>query len=83
MSELANRYIEVSQADVNVSRPLYRIETLFIGEDFTREQVVEPPKEFMPIFEHEEKGKVLNLKMLSERVILEVEHGYCRYLSGT
>ena len=32
-------------------------------EDFTKEQVVDAIKEFIPNFEHEEKGKNLDQKM--------------------
>ncbi len=39
------------------------LETLFAREDFTKAQVVEAIKEFIPNFEHEEKGKNLDQKM--------------------
>ena len=39
-----------------------KLETLFDG-DFTREDVVKAIKEFIPNFEHEEKGKNLDQKM--------------------
>lgn len=40
-----------------------RIERIFVKEDFTKAQVVEAIKEFIPNFEHEEKGKNLDQKM--------------------
>ena len=39
-----------------------RLEHLFAG-DFTKEDVVKAIKEFIPNFEHEEKGKNLDQKM--------------------
>ena len=39
-----------------------KLETLFVG-DFTKEDVVKAIKEFIPNFEHEEKGKNLDQKM--------------------
>ena len=39
------------------------LEALFAKEDFTKAQVVEKIKEFIPNFEHEEKGKNLDSKM--------------------
>jgi hypothetical protein len=39
-----------------------RLESLFEG-DFTKEEVVEAIKMFVPNFEHEEKGKNLDQKM--------------------
>ena len=39
-----------------------KLETLFQG-DFTKEDVVKAIKEFVPNFEHEEKGKNLDEKM--------------------
>ena len=51
-------------------RPLGEIETffdeieaLFAREDFTKAQVVDAIKKFIPNFEHEEKGKNLDQKM--------------------
>ena len=38
-------------------------ETIFAREDFTKAQVVEAIKRFIPNFEHEEKGKNLDQKM--------------------
>lgn len=40
-----------------------KLETLFAEENFTKAQVVEAIKEFIPNFEHEEKGKNLDQKM--------------------
>ena len=39
------------------------LEKLFAKDDFTKAQVVEAIKEFIPNFEHEEKGKNLDQKM--------------------
>lgn len=39
------------------------LETIFQREDFTKAQVVESIKKFIPNFEHEEKGKNLDQKM--------------------
>ena len=39
-----------------------KLETLF-ASDFTKEDVVKAIKEFIPNFEHEEKGKNLDQKM--------------------
>ena len=40
-----------------------KLESIFAKEDFTKVQVVEAIKEFIPNFEHEEKGKNLDQKM--------------------
>ena len=40
-----------------------KLEGIFVKEDFTKAQVVEAIKEFIPNFEHEEKGKNLDQKM--------------------
>ena len=40
-----------------------KLESIFTLEDFTKSQVVEAIKEFIPNFEHEEKGKNLDQKM--------------------
>lgn len=40
-----------------------KLEGIFAQEDFTKEQVVDAIKEFIPNFEHEEKGKNLDQKM--------------------
>ena len=40
-----------------------KLEGIFVQDDFTKAQVVETIKEFIPNFEHEEKGKNLDQKM--------------------
>lgn len=40
-----------------------RLESIFTDDDFTKAQVVDAIKEFIPNFEHEEKGKNLDQKM--------------------
>ena len=40
-----------------------KLERIFAKEGFTKAQVVEAIKEFIPNFEHEEKGKNLDQKM--------------------
>ena len=40
-----------------------KLECIFAKEDFTKAQVVDAIKEFIPNFEHEEKGKNLDQKM--------------------
>ena len=40
-----------------------KLESIFASEDFTKAQVVEAIKEFIPNFEHEEKGRNLDQKM--------------------
>ena len=40
-----------------------KLESIFTKEDFTKAQVVKAIKEFIPNFEHEEKGKNLDQKM--------------------
>ena len=40
-----------------------KLESLFANPDFTKAQVVEAIKEFIPNFQHEEKGKNLDSKM--------------------
>ncbi|MBR4741353.1 MAG: UDP-N-acetylglucosamine 4,6-dehydratase [Desulfovibrio sp.] len=40
-----------------------KIESIFTKEDFTKAQVVDAIKEFIPNFEHEEKGKNLDQRM--------------------
>lgn len=46
-----------------VKRFFDKLEGIFQKEDFTKAQVVEAIKEFIPNFEHEEKGKNLDQKM--------------------
>ena len=48
-------------AEVNVF--FDKLERIFAKEDFTKAQVVETIKEFIPNFEHEEKGRNLDQKM--------------------
>lgn len=40
-----------------------KLENIFAQDDFTKAQIVEALKEFIPNFEHEEKGKNLDQKM--------------------
>lgn len=40
-----------------------KLEAIFQKDDFTKAQVVEAIKEFIPNFEHEEKGRNLDQKM--------------------
>ena len=40
-----------------------KLESIFADDDFTKAQVVDAIKEFIPNFEHEEKGKNLDSKM--------------------
>ncbi len=40
-----------------------KLESIFAKDDFTKAQVVDAIKEFIPNFEHEEKGKNLDQKM--------------------
>lgn len=40
-----------------------KLESIFASEDFTKAQVVDAIKEFIPNFEHEEKGINLDQKM--------------------
>ena len=40
-----------------------KLQALFASPDFTKADVVELLKEFVPNFEHEEKGKNLDQKM--------------------
>lgn len=50
-----------NMADVNAF--FKKLEAIFAKDDFTKAQVVEAIKEFIPNFEHEEKGKNLDQKM--------------------
>ena len=40
-----------------------KLEAIFAKDDFTKAEVVSAIKEFLPNFEHEEKGKNLDQKM--------------------
>ena len=46
-----------------VNQFFFELEKLFTDADFTKAQVVEAIKTFIPNFEHEEKGKNLDQKM--------------------
>ena len=65
-----NRFMALGVVEETTRRPMpevdaffEKLETLFAKEDFTKAQVVEAIKEFIPNFEHEEKGKNLDQKM--------------------
>ncbi len=47
----------------DVDEFLAKLEAIFSEDDFTKEDVVKALKEFVPNFEHEEKGKNLDQKM--------------------
>ena len=64
------RYMALGVVEETTRRPMEEVnqffidlETLFSNEDFTKAQVVEAIKKFIPNFEHEEKGKNLDQKM--------------------
>ena len=55
---------QTARHDLNeVNRFFEKLEAIFAKDDFTKVQVVEAIKEFIPNFEHEEKGKNLDQKM--------------------
>lgn len=65
-----NRFMALGVVEETTRRPMpevnaffEKLEGLFAKEDFTKAQVVEAIKDFIPNFEHEEKGKNLDLKM--------------------
>ena len=65
-----NRFMALGVVEETTRRPMpevnaffEKLEGLFAKEDFTKSQVVEAIKEFIPNFEHEEKGKNLDQKM--------------------
>ena len=65
-----NRFMALGVVEETSRRPMLevnaffeKLETLFAKEDFTKAQVVEAIKDFIPNFEHEEKGKNLDQKM--------------------
>lgn len=65
-----NRFMALGVVVETTRRPMpevnaffEKLEGLFAKEDFTKAQVVEAIKEFIPNFEHEEKGKNLDQKM--------------------
>ncbi len=55
---------QTSRHEMNeVNKFFDKLEGIFSNEEFTKAQVVEAIKEFIPNFEHEEKGKNLDQKM--------------------
>ncbi len=65
-----NRFMALGVVEETTRRPMpevnaffEKLEGLFAKEDFTKAQVVEAIKDFIPNFEHEEKGKNLDQKM--------------------
>ncbi len=55
---------QTSRHDMNeVNEFFEQLESLFAKEDFTKAEVVEAIKGFIPTFEHEEKGKSLDQRM--------------------
>ena len=65
-----NRFMALGVVEETTRRPMpevnaffEKLERLFAREDFTKAQVVEAIKKFIPNFEHEEKGKNLDQKM--------------------
>ena len=59
--EKGKKLADLSKEEVN--QFFIDLETLFSNEDFTKAQVVEAIKKFIPNFEHEETGKNLDQKM--------------------
>lgn len=64
------RFKALGVVEETARRPMQEVDTflkklddLFAREDFTKAQVVEVIKEFIPNFDHEEKGKNLDQKM--------------------
>ena len=64
------RFQALGVVEENLRRPMSevnaffeKLEAIFHQDDFTKAQVVEAIKEFIPNFEHEEKGKNLDQKM--------------------
>lgn len=64
-----NRFKSLGVVEETVRRPMNEVNTFFeklenlFGGDFTKDDVVKAIKEFIPNFEHEEKGKNLDQKM--------------------
>ena len=65
-----NRFEGVGVIEESEHRPMSDVEQFFIemenifdNPNFTKEEVVEAIKRFIPNFEHEEKGKNLDQKM--------------------
>lgn len=55
---------QTSRHDMNeINNFFHRLESIFQKEDFTKAQVVDAIKNFIPNFAHEEKGKNLDQKM--------------------
>lgn len=55
---------ETSHRDMNEIQDFFtELEAIFASPEFTKAQVVESIKKFIPNFEHEEKGKNLDQKM--------------------
>ena len=55
---------QASRHDMNeINNFFHSLESIFQKDDFTKAQVVDAIKEFIPNFEHEEKGKNLDQKM--------------------
>jgi FlaA1/EpsC-like NDP-sugar epimerase len=55
---------QTSRHEISEVNALFeKLESVFKKDDFTKAQVVEAIKEFIPNFEHEEKGKNLDQKM--------------------
>jgi FlaA1/EpsC-like NDP-sugar epimerase len=65
-----DRFMALGVVEETTRRPMpevnaffQKLEALFAKDDFTKSQVVDAIKEFIPNFEHEEKGKNLDQKM--------------------
>ena len=46
-----------------VNKFFEQLEAIFVMPDFTKEQVIDAIRKFIPTFKHEEKGKNLDQKM--------------------
>ena len=58
-----------------------KLEGIFAKEDFTKAQVVEAIKEFIPNFEHEEKGKNLGLEdVMTFKSFIKGMWAFCSYV---
>ena len=63
------RFKELGVVEETTRRPMEEVNAFFeklemlFNDDFTKEDVVQAIKEFIPNFEHEEKGKNLDQKM--------------------
>lgn len=65
-----DRFMALGVVEETTRRPMpevnaffEKLEGLFAKEDFTKAQVVEALREFLPNFQHEETGKNLDQKM--------------------